>query len=263
MKRRRAFGLLILAVGVFAAVCGAWLRVQRQQYARNRALITALTYGHTKTALALVNAGADPNTRYVPTPAPSFKLLLDQLLHRASAPAHDTDTALILACRPVVLTNGPLAHYSALPPENVPLVQAMLARGANVNTRGHNGRTALHEAATDNRLRTAELLLAHGANVNAQDIYLSTPLMCAACDDTADTTRLLLARGANVAMQDLIGRTPLYYAVRFSSAPDVLSALLAHGADPNAHAHNGFSPLQLARRDKRFDLVRLLTRGAK
>ena len=61
MKRRG----LLLTTTLIITLCGAysvWRRVQQQQYARNRQMIYALEHNDTNAALALINAGADPNT---------------------------------------------------------------------------------------------------------------------------------------------------------------------------------------------------------
>ena len=89
------FGLPLLLLLGSSVV---WLRAQQRQYARNRQLIAALVSNDTNQALTLVNEGADPNSRYNPPPAPSLKLMLDQLLYRSSVPADNSPTAFLLAC---------------------------------------------------------------------------------------------------------------------------------------------------------------------
>jgi hypothetical protein len=143
MKRRRGL-LWTLAVALaLCGACGVWLHVQRQQYERNRQLIAALVHNDTKTALALVNAGAAPNTRQFPAPAPSLKSLLEHLLHHMPPPANDTPTAFLLACGALVLPMDGNRLSGPPPEENRPLLQAMLAHGADVHARANGNRTAL------------------------------------------------------------------------------------------------------------------------
>lgn len=75
MNRRRALLLFLTVALALCAACGLWLHWEQQQYALNRQLIAVLINGDTQAALTLVNAGADPNTCYAPTPAPTLKLL--------------------------------------------------------------------------------------------------------------------------------------------------------------------------------------------
>src|SRR5262249_12244385 len=78
MKRPRSkrilvlCGLLVIVVGL----PGLWVSHQKQQYARNRALIAAIQANDTPKALALLEQGADPNTREKPDePQSPWKLL--------------------------------------------------------------------------------------------------------------------------------------------------------------------------------------------
>ena len=183
-----------------------------------------------QTALALVNAGADPNTRQTPLPAPAFTSLINHLLHPSPPRANTTPTALLLACG-YDIDQPEYADLSIQPPhEDVRLVQAMLAHGANVNAQNTNKSTALHLAVMCNRLNTVELLLQHGTNVNAQDNE---------------------------------GWSALTNAILHDSGANVISALLAHGANPNLRARDGETPLSLARFWHHSDFVRLLLRKGK
>jgi ankyrin repeat protein len=266
MKRRRALLFSLTVVLALCAACGWWLHRERQQYALNRQLIAALLHNDTKTALALVNEGADPNTRYGPPPAPSLKLLINHLLHHA-LPANTTDTAFIIACGSLVQMQHPYSWRQQKFPsplhEDVPLVQSMLAHSANVRTPGHSKLTALHTAVFSNHIRTAELLLQKGAKVDAQDEYGRTALVFASASPTADMVRLLLAHHATVNMLDEQGCTPLYYAVASLNENNVIPELLAYGADPNAKGKDGITPLIKAQQMNRAGLARLLRRSTK
>ena len=171
--RFKLFALLTGIAGLLIiGACALWVQSQQQQYARNRQLIQALMRDDTKTAFALVNAGADPNTREVPTTAPSFTILVRYLLHQSSMPVNNSPTALMFACgiRWNTIRTGTVE-------EDMPLLQAMLVQGANVNAKDFFKSDALHAAVVEARLHTVELLLKYGANVNAQDDDGITPLI--------------------------------------------------------------------------------------
>ena len=263
MKRKRTLILTATTVLALCTVCGLWLHKERQQYARNRALIAALEHNEPSVALALVNVGADPNTRERAAPAPSLKLLVSRLLHHSPPPVNDSPTALHLACCRNWSLDGGSQRPVATFPENLPLLQAMLSHGADVRATTDNKQNALHLAAFVGRWHTVELLLKHGADANAKSSLDLTPLILAACSDEANNARLLLARGANPNAQDTRGFTALHFALNSKAAKSLILELLTHGADPNLRSKAGRSPLDYARKMKRSDLVLLLTRGAK
>lgn len=269
MKPRRALLLSITVVLALCAACGVWLHRERQQYALNRQLIAALERFDTTAALALVNAGADPNTQERATPAPSLKLLCNRLLHRSSFADNDSPTAFHLACSTYWIIHGSFGPVGAFP-ESLPLLRAMLAHGADLRATTDHRQNALHIAAYVGRWHTMELLLQQGADVNAKSDDNLTPLLWAAESEDAHSIRLLLARGANPNAQDTGGKTALHRAVRplFASnmqtaATSMVLELLAHGADPDLPDRNGETPLMLAQKIKRLDLVALLKHSAK
>ena len=100
MKRARRQHTVLLALcplTVPVVGCALWLRAQQRQYAINRQLISAIVQGDDKRALALVEAGADPNTRYTPMPVPSLPELVEQFLHRSPPTANFSPTAYQMA----------------------------------------------------------------------------------------------------------------------------------------------------------------------
>lgn len=264
MKQRRALLLSITLVLTLCATCGWWLHKERQQYADSRQLIDALERGDATTALTLVNEGADPNTRQTPPPTPTFHLLLAQLLHHSLPPTDHSPTAFLIASG--IAWN--LGGYSAqeLPvtlDENIPLLQAMLASGADVESRDSNKRTSLHYAVWMGRWPTVQLLLQHGANVNVQDTDGITPLMWAAANDNVHVAQLLLSHGANPNIQDASGSTALYYAVSSPNPEVLVLELMVYHANLTLHNNDGDTPLRRAQQRNRPDLVRLLKRGTK
>lgn len=262
MKPKRALLFTITTVLALSAACGVWLRWERQQYRINRQLIAALERGDSKQALALVNVGADPNTREEPSPAPTLKRLVHQLLRHAP-PENDSPTAFMFACGARLHSLNGLSILRGNWNENLPLIQAMLAHGANVNDRRGERVTALHDAVSGHRLHTLELLLQHGADVNAQDKAGRTPLTFAAANDSVAMVHALLAHGANPNIGNAYGETALY-SVLFGHDPvHIIPDLLAHGGDPNLPEKNGYTPLRWAQQMKRPDLVRLFKSGAR
>ena len=61
------------------------------------------------------------------------------------------------------------ALYAAARNGHAPVVEYLLARGANINAKGVFGATALHWAAINGHAGVVELLISHGANLAAKD----------------------------------------------------------------------------------------------
>lgn len=140
-------------------------------------------------------------------------------------------------------------------------VEALLAKGANVNAKDKDGDTLLHGAASRGNKDIVESLLAKGADVSARGNDNKTPLHRAAFSGEKDIAELLLAKGADVNAKAKDGDTPLFAAV-YRGKKDIAELLLANGADVNANAKDGFTPLHGAANGKKDIVELLLAKGA-
>jgi|TARA_Y100000310_G_scaffold271183_1_gene285566 cytohesin len=114
----------------------------------------------------------------------------------------------------------------------VPEISRMLlTRGSEVNVYGANGHSALSRAASSGDLSLVQDLLRHDAEIEPPGGNGLAPLQTAAASDRIDVATFLLQRGANVNYRDrALGGTPLSDAATRASA-EMVSLLLAHGAD--------------------------------
>jgi ankyrin repeat protein len=112
-------------------------------------------------------------------------------------------------------------------------VRALLAAGADVNTRYGDGTTALHWAAHRDAGEMVTLLIAAGADVNAADDHAVTSLSLACLNGSEAIVQALLAAGADANAARGNGETPLMTAARVGNV-EVVRLLLAAGADPDA-----------------------------
>ena len=115
--------------------------------------------------------------------------------------------------------------------------------------------TALHMLDVEFSRAIFDLLRARGADVNAANDEGITPLHIVR--DPAAVPALVEA-GANVEARDDGDRTPLHTAVMEPDSEQVIAALLAVGADPNALDGHGASPILLATEVGDIEYVRLL-----
>jgi len=163
-----------------------------------KALLIATRDGDIDRALALVEAGADPNTAPV---------------------ADDRDQ------RPVLM-------LAALLPD-IRLLRALIAKGADVN-RDSGGITPLLAATRDSwhgRAEAVMTLLANGANPLAADAEGSTPLHGAVLSADAGVAAMLLDASAPINALTRSGVSPLAIACRAANWP-LAKFLLEHGAKP-------------------------------
>ena len=164
-------------------------------------------------------------------------------------------------------------------------VRALLAKGANVNAIGEDGRTALHYASLLGETSIANLLLQAGADPNVRDKLGKTAFYVAAAGGLLKLGEMLIASGADTDIADNEGKTaeevvplekkeefvavreeaiqkreeqPVVVANSYDSAEcplcepakhgDIygINHLLADGANPNAKLDNGWMALMFA-----------------
>ena len=140
------------------------------------------------------------------------------------------------------------ALMRAVAENHVPTAQVLIETGASVSARSKHSFTALLFAAQQGNVDAARLLMSAGAdvnesapdgiggNTNAKTRFVpdtdAAALLVAIDSGHADMARFLLDRGADVNHAGA-GRTALHAVVQ-REMPDLASALLEHGADPNA-----------------------------
>ncbi|HEV8095553.1 MAG TPA: ankyrin repeat domain-containing protein [Burkholderiales bacterium] len=92
-------------------------------------------------------------------------------------------------------TGASVLHYAVMR-GNPEILQLLLGRGVDVNSRTRNGTTPLHTAVLYNRYEVAEMLLNKGADVGAKSTSGATPLAIATAAKNRTIADLLRARGA-------------------------------------------------------------------
>ena len=181
--------------------------------------------------------------------------------------------------------------YLAATNGNGPMVERLLAAGADPNTLGPDGNsTALMTAAKTGIVASVKALLAHGASVDAAEPRRGqTALMFAAARNNHEVVKLLIESGADVHARSKLRPAPLPYGnadfrgdgVNFITNPiipggwssllfavrgghlETTRELLKAGADVNEALPSGMTALVLAVANANYELAAfLLDQGA-
>lgn len=155
------------------------------------------------------------------------------------------------------VSNGMTPLMTVASRGEVEMVNLLLVRGADPNTRGSSSRTALQYAVEKNRIQVAELLLNFGADINGYDNNQLTPLIMAADRNHQQLALLLIDREADVNIQHKQGYTALIDAARNGNR-ELVQRLLNAGADAGLRTKNGWDAEGIARHYQHFEVAELL-----
>jgi ankyrin repeat protein len=128
------------------------------------------------------------------------------------------------------------------------LITAALANGAE---------PTLLDAAERGDRAAVTRMLAKGADPNTPGPDGTTAVMYAAANGDVELVRALIKAGANVKPKNQLGTTAITEAAIIGSAP-VIDALLKAGADPNTKNPEGETPLMAVARSGNVDAAKLL-----
>jgi hypothetical protein len=247
--RKRSLWILLTLILLPILASFIWYGRQIRQQRLDRALIEAIKKDDTKTAIALLDQGADANVTDRPEKPVTLPGLLSALWNRikGNPPPRDTKvypSALLLPySRPnTAIANNALPRrgrgYPSPPKDNPELVKALLEHGANPYAADELGASLLHKASGFNHIHTVQILLEHHVDPDVKAYWETTPLMRA----EPDCARLLIAHGADVNAKDRNGSTPLMFPYNQKYYP----LLIDHKADINAQDKNGRTVLMCA-----------------
>ncbi len=146
--------------------------------------------------------------------------------------------------------------------DNAPIVEALLAAGAQVEAVDSLRRTALLRASAEGRTAAVGLLIDYQANVNTRAANLSTPLIEAVTHGRLEAAQLLADRGADANLSDANNNTPLMIAAETSpnikNPGDFVRLLLKHGAKRGMKDSRGRIAFQRAVESKNAEAIALL-----
>lgn len=159
--------------------------------------------------------------------------------------------------------DGTTLLHQAVKSEQLDMVELFLSRGIDINSARSDGRTALHLALAANPSTNSinvnsivEALIARGADVKARDVRGNTPVQIAVSygHHRKDTVRLLLDKGAEVSTIQIAA---------YLGDLDAVKGFLERGATVNAQDGDLLSPLGAAALGGQKDIAAfLISRGA-
>ncbi len=257
---------------IVAALAAAGADLNRTETAHGQtALMFAASLGRTDAAKVLLARGADASIRSrvvdLSTVEVPEEVLQDQLRQQSSPQTQAARSEGGAAPRPAA---------PAPPPQSNRVAGVSRPYKYNELIGKHGGLTALHFAARQGAVETARALVEAGADVNGQTAGdLTSPMLIAMVNGHFDLALYFLEKGANPNLASDAGMTPLYAVLNVHWAPkafypqpraylqqqasylDVMKALLAKGADPNARLQRKIWYTQY-----NFDLLRVDDSGA-
>jgi len=139
---------------------------------------------------------------------------------------------------------------------DIPMMELLVARGADVNKANALGESALMHAAWRGKLEAVKWLLAKGARVNNEPMRWSA-LHYAVFAGNWEVANHLLLKGADINARSTNGSSVLMMAVYEGHEP-IVRRLLARGADPNIKNDRGDGALEWAFKFQRLGIARLV-----
>ena len=145
-------------------------------------------------------------------------------------------------------------YLCASVPRCVVIIVAVWVAAISVALAAEN---TLLDAAERGDRRAALSLLAKGADPNTPGPDGTTAIMWAASNDDIELVRALIKAGANVKLKNQFGTSAIAEAAIIGSAP-IIDALLKAGADPNTKNLEGETPLMAVARSGKVEAAKLL-----
>jgi len=139
---------------------------------------------------------------------------------------------------------------------NIPMMELLVRRGADVNRTNDLGERALMHASWRGQADAVKWLLAHGARVDSGPMQWSA-LHYAVFAGRGEVAALLLERGADINARSTNGSSVLMMAV-YEGHEDLVRLLLARGADTGVKNDWGDGALAWAFKFKRHAIARLV-----
>ncbi|KAL9956861.1 hypothetical protein ACROYT_G038409 [Oculina patagonica] len=143
------------------------------------------------------------------------------------------------------------------------VVNYLLDKGADPSLTGEYGKNLLHFASQGGNVAIIETMLSRGLDVNSKDSCGNTPTMFAASSGKIEAVNYLLDRGADLSLTSKNGKNLLHMA-SFGGNVAIIETMLSHGLNVNSKDNRGDTPSTIAADNGDAEAVNyLLSRGAR
>lgn len=236
-RKQRTILVMVVFCSLVLVVACVWLRRMDRQERLSRQLIAAIKRDDTKTAIQVLEQGADANVRDELDNARGLPAILDLLFGETpTAP-----TPLLLS---LYRHDNPNGSPGVFTPESPELVSALLSHGAQVNVRNVEKGSPIYYAIISGKARTARLLIEHGADVSPSFTGWNLLVEEIKANKDASLLELMLKHGADVNYVTGDGWSPLSLAVAVHDS-NLVRILLRYHADPHAKIELYHGPVSL------------------
>lgn len=147
-------------------------------------------------------------------------------------------------------------HWALEKKQTREIIYSLLLNGADVNSLGDFGQTALHKAA-QHMPEAILLLLMYNADVNSKDLAGQTPLFYIK-ENCFSALQSLVMAGADINIKNTVGYTVLAVACIENNLPLVKLLVKIKNIEINSIDDFGLMPIDYARRNNNAELVSLL-----
>jgi ankyrin repeat protein len=228
----------------------------KKKFTKNTPLHLALDY-NIEMVRELVKGGADINQTGLKEQSP---------LHYACSKNDFEGAKIMLEAgaevdkRSYFLDSTPLVELCRHEKADKRMISYLIGKGADVNAKGKEGMTSLHQVAKRGDWQLAKELIKYGADYHWKDSKGQTPLHLVQNEKTA---QLFLQNGADKESHDKDGKTPLHKACEVGNVK-LVQYFIREGSNINAEDEDGETSLDFARKTGNQELQEILERaGAK
>ena len=146
---------------------------------------------------------------------------------------------------------------------HIDVVKVLLSCGANIEGKtASERRRPLHLAALNGRVSMVQFLIREGAQIDAKAQYRMQPIHDVSWSGSVEILDALTEAGARVDCLDMFGHQPLHWAAVTPNQSHFIQYLISKGADIEAKALNGSTPVRLACRSDPTNFRTLIELGA-